>query len=287
MKKIFVICMILGAFFSSFAQDDVATAYYVNTMGNDKNDGLAELSAFKTLQYAVEMASRNKIKRIIVVGRLSERNASVLHVENTGADEIIITGKPNANASEKAVLTYTGSGWSGGVSISGKSNICFENIEFSGNQAASGIEVSVGALVTLGNGVKIKNNHSATGGGIRIYQNGILIIKDGAEISGNTCTEYTYGNGRSAQGKGGGIEVGDGVVIMYGGIISGNKVDGEGGGICLSGGQFIFHGGTITGNEAAEGGGVFIEYGHIWPQNGKIVGNKSEYGDTNIRQREN
>jgi hypothetical protein len=114
-----------------------------------------------------------------------ERNNPVLNVENTGVDQILIMGKQNANNVERAVLTYSGSRWSGGISIKGKSNIGFKDIDISGNQDSSGLEVSVGAIVTLRNGTRILNNHSATGGGVFI-EHGSIWPQNGRIINNNS-----------------------------------------------------------------------------------------------------
>lgn len=261
MRRIAAYACLCLALLLATAQAAPVASYYVSGTGNDGHDGLSETTALRSLAYAVDMAShKGGAKRIIVTGRLSSATP-LLHHNDTGLREIVITGKPGAPAHERAVLTYTGGDYSGGITLRGKSKIRFEHIEMSGNPNASGLEVSEGAMITLGPGAKITRNHNyGDGGGVRVYRGGILVMEDGAEIAYNRCSTSTYGLAENFRpGNGGGISLEDGIAVIYGGRIAHNTVDGAGGGIYNSG-YLLWYDGVITKNTASQGGGIY-QYG--------------------------
>ena len=103
-------------------------------------------------------------------------------------------------------------------------------------------------------------------------------MEDGAEISYNRCSTATYGlAGNSRPGGGGGIFLGSGIVLIYGGRIAHNTVDGVGGGICLSSGYLLWYDGVITKNEASQGGGIY-QYGDTYHDVGPYVGTRTGAG---------
>lgn len=276
MGRIAVYACLCLALLLAPAQAAPVASYYVSATGNDGHDGLSETTALRSLDHAVNMASnRGEIKHIIVIGRLSSATPLLDH-NDTGLREIVITGKPDAAAHERAVLTYTGDDYSGGIGLRGKSKIRFEHIEISGNPNASGLEVSEGAMITLGPGAKITRNHNyGDGGGVRVYRGGILVMEDGAEISYNRCSTFTYGRaGNSSPGDGGGISLEDGIAVIYGGRIVHNTVDGVGGGI-YSSGYLLWYDGVITKNKANQGGGIYLyrgTYNDVAPYVGRTAG---------------
>jgi hypothetical protein len=150
-----------------------------------------------------------------------------------------------------------------------------------GNNTAPLITVDGGKLV-LEDGVVVQGNtnvysSSNAGGGIRVSNNGILLMK-GGKISGNAAD---YG--------GGGVYVSSGTFTMEAGEISGNTADsssyggngGSGGGVYVSGGTFFtMKGGKISGNTASInfGGGVYVFGGTFTMEAGEISDNSSTYG---------
>jgi predicted outer membrane repeat protein len=105
-------------------------------------------------------------------------------------------------------------------------------------------------------------NLTVTGGtlspGAGAYiRNGTLILEDGAAITGN---EINVSNG-----KGGGIYVGEGgILIMNGGSIKDNKSGNDGGGLYIAGtnanpGKASIYNGTIENNTARYGGGIYVQ----------------------------
>lgn len=265
-KTAVYICLCVLAMLLAPAWTGHGASFYVSATANNDNDGLSEENAFDSLWYAVALASgRADIERVIVTGKLSF--PSVINWNDTSSREILITGKAHAADHERAVLTYTGDAFSCGITISGKSKIRFEHIEISGTTDASGLCVRDGAMVTLGSGATITRNHNAgDGGGVYVSTSGILVMEDGAEISHNECSTYVYGldGAKEMQGRGGGLYLSDGVVIIYGGRIAHNTVDGAGGGIFIGGGHLIRHGGVITENTACAGGGIYKAYGDTY-----------------------
>jgi hypothetical protein len=278
-------------------------AYYVSAAGNDSNDGLTEATAFKTLGYALMKAVDDRIKTITVIGTLnqaseggdSQRVFSLVSFTDT---EILITGVPNVTGARRAVLSAAGTKKIG-MRIT-MSKIRFEHIEISGSPKR-GLEVSVDAEVTLGEGAAVRNN---SGGGVIIYtvkeemrdraKPGSLIL-DGGIVEGNRCTDeagagivvngaFTMKRGtvrnNTILGRnygGGGIFIDSSEpVTITGGEISGNKAPGAGG-VYIVDGRVTMTGGSITGNTATDVvGGVYVIGGAVFTQQGgTISGNKA------------
>jgi hypothetical protein len=129
-----------------------------------------------------------------------------------------------------------------------------------GNRVVEGTDLNQ-RYITVGNGVtltlrnitlKAVTNPSV----VRVASGGVLILEEGAVITGHTTT-YSEG--------GGGVYVaGGGTLIMKGGEISGNTATaGSGGAVYVeAGGAFTMSGGTIKNNTAnSGGGGVYVAAG--------------------------
>lgn len=230
MGRIAVYACLCLALLLATAQAAPVASYYVSGTGNDGHDGLSEKTALRSLDYAVDMTS-NKGESNTSSSRAgcpAQRLSFIIMIRGCG--RVSFTGKPDAAAHERAVPTYRGGDYSGGISIRGKSKIRFEHVEISGNPNASGLEASEGAMVTLGPGAKITRNHNyGDGGGVRVYRGGILAMEDGAEISYNRCSTSTCGlAGNFRPGDEGGISLQGGIAVIYGGRIAHNTVDGSG-----------------------------------------------------------
>ena len=164
MKKMMSICLmawvLLGAFASLNAQTTIQRSLYVSARGNDNNNGRSEETPYKTLEKAAETANAGAIKTITVIGTIAGGS-----IRQSGADEILITGKPDASAAERAVISSS-------INISGK--VRFSHIlltrEMTGNS---------GPTITLGTGVVVSNT---TGSGL--INIGTLIMTDDATITG-------------------------------------------------------------------------------------------------------
>jgi hypothetical protein len=128
------------------------------------------------------------------------------------------------------------------------------------------IEISAGGKLTMGDGVKLKNNKRSDGHGGGVYLNGGLFEMTGGEISGNS-TSYS----------GGGVYVDGGTFTMSGGMISGNTITGSGGGVYLRNrGIFRMTGGMISGNTSDNnGGGVLVWDGNFTMSSAVISGNST------------
>ena len=139
------------------------------------------------------MASKGAVKSITVLGILNKESEGhngtegLFIIENTGATEILITGKVNTTETERAILSGIGSYYGTEVHIE-SGIIKFENIEISGGGQArdptggkgGGLSLSSGT-VTLGNGAKICNNIADHGGG-GVYVRGGVFTLDGGDI---------------------------------------------------------------------------------------------------------
>jgi uncharacterized repeat protein (TIGR02543 family) len=168
---------------------------------------------------------------------------------------------------------------------SGKNNI---TIRLRG----SGAKRTISGNFLIGTGVTlVLENNIILHGKARVNSFGTLIMNEGSTITGNDIDLFWSGST-----IGGGVHVGEnGILIMNGGIISGNSVMGwqstysYGGGVAVNGGTFTMNSGTISGNTAKEdwssssyGGGVSVNSGTFTMNGGSIFGNtainSSSYG---------
>ena len=296
MKKIIfglvVILLVFGACVSSqqstqSAANSAGVSYYVRANGNDSNRGTSENAPFATLQKAIDAAIATPVKKITVIGTL---NTSVT-IRDSGAEEILITGKTDAHEREKAVLLVLNQIV---LEILGNSKIRLENITLQGktelnNAVSQGIAIN-GATVTLGSNTLITKFASTDGPGV-FMRSGNLYMTGNAAIAGNI-----------ARGSGGGIYMNAGTLIMDGNSVirdnearSTRRIDAGGGGIFLwSGTVELKENSLITGNKASVcGGGVYCagrliingisiwdienEWRHTF-ESGNIHGNSAENG---------
>ena len=172
------------------------------------------------------------------------------------------------------------------LSYSGKNNI---NITL--NSTANTINLSSnGIILTIDSGVTLTLNNITLNGRtnnndslVKINNNGVLILNEGAKITGNTIIS-------SIDAYGGGVYLNGGTLIMNGGQITGNSISvtntsytsyyGRGGGVYISSGVFTLNAGEISGNNIssvsygyAHGGGVYIADGMFNMNGGEILGN--------------
>jgi predicted outer membrane repeat protein len=225
--------------------------YYVSAGGSDRNDGLSEASAFRSLFKAVSEAAKTDIKTITVLGRLdiaSEQSSNkerVFIIQGTGRELLTIRGSGGAVLSGEGADRRV-------VLVKGVCNIRFENIEISGGRTSmegAGMGVGKYSEITLGPGAVVTGNQAGTvGGGIAVAPGGKVIL-DGGEISDN-----------STRGVGGGIAVvGTGSVFtMTGGVIKGNKAEGGGGVAVYENAVSNMSGGELSGNYASVAGGAVV-----------------------------
>jgi hypothetical protein len=254
------------------------TSYYVRADGSDTNAGTSEAAPFKTLAKAVQAASKTRVKTITVLGTLVGQT----EIKDSGADEILITGKANATGNEKAVITTAPGAAENGINITGNSNIRLEYLTVTGTRL-SGIWVKgKNTKLTLGRGVaitgngKFENSRVRTGGGV-LVDDGTLIMQADAAVKGNYAL-----NG------GGGVAVGGkGIFIM-----EDNAVVAENNALKFGGGVYVINGSTlelknnavIRGNTAEEdkfdsgGGGIFAyDSDVVMKDNSTVTGNSAPY----------
>jgi len=307
-------------------------SYYVRADGNDTNTGTSEDAPFKTLRKALELASQTTIKRITVIGTLVGETSTegldlasakqitkiidatswtpeqgvlqLLSNQNGVAQlvgsyddpnpyEILITGKPNATAVEKAVLTTDT-----GVALRIlNAAIRLENIEISGCKAGIAIVVNKSDL-TLAVGVKITRNIGNHGVGIYAVSS-TLIMRNNAEISYNEgmnghtglflsggsvgilLDDVLIAHNKSALGGGGIALNGSTLVMKNNAKISNNSAATGGGGIVAMADNengfisqiTISDNASVINNSAREGGGVFLTGELILRDNARITGN--------------
>ena len=296
MALIFAFVVVTGSVV--FAQQETL---YVSASG--RGDGSSEAKP-TSLQKAYVAVMARITKKIIIIGTI-DGNSSYNDLHNTDDNvftfnspnpgltrdygEIVITGKPGASGTERAVISAKGSGktavWVGDFKIR------FEHIEISDGEGKFGIGLFINdnTQVTLGPGAIVRNN---AGPGILV--SGTCII-DGGEVHNNARGVQIGKNGafilrngsirdNSPLAHGGGVLILDGGQFsMSGGTITGNRTATSnsyaGGGVGIAkGGRFTMTGGSITNNRAqSAGGGVCVMSGGRFDQNGGTVSGNQRY----------
>jgi hypothetical protein len=142
------------------------------------------------------------------------------------------------------------------------------------------VKVNGGGVLDLRAGAKITGNTNSItttnnrGGGVGVIANGTFIL-NGGEISNNKVTGSTsYGGGVYVTGSGASF-------IMNDGTISNNTTNtnnsGQGGGVYITGASasFTMKEGSISKNNAGTGGGVYVASSAIFNMTGGIIGGSS------------
>jgi hypothetical protein len=233
-------------------------AYYVQAEGNDANAGTSDNAPFKTLAHAIDMASRTRIKTIVVAGTLNSESENgysdqeIFSIANTGQETITIQGK---SIDERGMLT----------GIEGK--------------RVMGVDIT--STLILGENLVITGGKSVSGGaGIQINQG--TVILEGAEITGNVTESFSYiGAGGVCVASGAHLVMNKGS-INENATFSANAQGDIGGGIAVdSYGSVSINGGGIlnniartSGHGADAGGAVWINDGGLFRMSaGTIAGN--------------
>jgi hypothetical protein len=282
MKRILLIVFLVCAICVFASSQEII---FVSAGGNDNNSGLGEAEPLKTLSKALSLAEQLN-GRITVLGTLDVNSEtqnnrdSVFGLSANSDREIIITGKPGASGSEKAILSAKDSNKSV-VSVS-KGNIRFEHIEISNanGEGTGSVGVFVFSRMTLGQGAVVRDNNHF---GILISGEGAVCTIDGGEVRNNNSCAVVLNpnsflimqNGTIADNK---ADMGAGVFVaenakfeMYGGTIADNKAD-TGAGVLVAGNaKFEMYGGTITNNRADMGAGVVIMNNGIFEMTGGTI----------------
>jgi len=187
------------------------------------------------------------------------KSGVIILMKGTGAERII------SLSSTTGSLFTVGSG----VRLVLDNNITLKGIS---NNNASLVNVNSGGVLEMKAGAKItgnsRNGKDSHGGGVSVFNGGTFTMS-GGEISGN-----------SASSNGGGVNVWqNGAFAMNGGKISGNTSS-HGAVSVFGGGTFTMSGGEISGNTASNaGGGVTVSEDGIFNMDGgKISGNTSGGG---------
>jgi hypothetical protein len=249
--------------------------YYVSAEGDDANNGLSEKGAFKTLSKAVTLAATGTIKRIVILGALDEQSEanddaeSVFIIHNTGFDEITISGKDDSTSGE-----MLGGNGKRVISITGKSNIRFENIHISGGDTedkGGGIYAVNGPNITLGKNAVLSGNCSSEGGGINVEDGSLTLLQNAAirdnaastDEGGGAVLYYSYftmeDNAEISMNSSGGVILVSCVGLMRDdAAIKNNQCEYDGGGIMLVDTHFTMSDDSrISMNKAGrDGGGI-------------------------------
>jgi hypothetical protein len=234
---------VLTALCAAFAFGQTAPrSYYVRADGDDNNNGRSEETPFKTLSKAVEAAKAGLVKTITVIGTISSRDE--IRILNPGADEILITGKEDAEEAEKAVIEAVN-----GISIAGPGKVRFTHIRLVRESRApptgSVLLEILSSAVTLGVNTVVTGNigYLVTVSATSSYSedqaggaSGTLTMTDNAVVTGNTAYAGVNLSGgarlvmkdtASITGNKTNGVAGSGIVVMSGSAqISGNKENG-------------------------------------------------------------
>jgi hypothetical protein len=239
------------------------TSYYVRANGNDSNAGTSEDAPFKTLERAVRAASGTSVKTITVIGTLDGQT----EIKDSGADQILITGKAGASDSEKAVLTISAER-TNTIKIAGNSNIRLECLTVTGPvntlsfiyADGNDTKLTLGRdAVILGNGYNAEYYRPNYGGGILVI-NGTLTMLDNAMVTNCFAS------------AGGGVAVAyNATLIMQDNAVISNNIagsdhfdNGGGGGIYSLQGKIILRDNAkVTGNTANHAGGIILRFSSI------------------------
>jgi hypothetical protein len=126
-----------------------------------------------------------------------------------------------------------------------------------------------GSLLTIPEGVTVflkditlRGCDTNTRALITVENGGVLVMKEGAEITGAARSPVDGGAVRVNEG---------GVFQMDGGGIRNNTGISNGGAVFISGGEFVMTGGEISGNQASNCGGVFMYNGGSFIMTGGTI----------------
>jgi len=319
MKKMMSFCLIVWVLLvtSLNAQTTIQRSLYVSAKGDDNNNGRSEETPYKTLEKAMEVANAGVIKTITVIGIIEEKiiieKRGRIEIYQNGADEILITGKPDASEEERAIINTN-------ISVSGK--VRFTHIRLTGGIGGGYITMGAGVVVsnTGGDGISYVSTlimtddaaitscagRGVAGGGTVIMSENTSITSNGkggisvgtvtmsgnAKVSNNNgsgihCDELTMSgnteingnrNDDRFYGEGGGVYVNKSLTMSGKARIINNTSTDRGGGVYVDANCSISGNATISGNIAKQGGGIYLFRGTITMEGGEISGNKAEYG---------
>ncbi|MCL2144869.1 MAG: right-handed parallel beta-helix repeat-containing protein [Endomicrobia bacterium] len=270
-----------AAYADDVKQENSEKAYFVKSNGKDTNDGRSIEAPLKTIEKAVEMASKGVIKKIIVIGKIQANNRDGIIIDTNGSSQILITGIKDSPAKFTTAPDFFGKAKQDSdigrvISIRGNSKIVFEHVHITGGNVLNGggLYIDDGGDVVIGEGVKIYKNTAYNGGGIYVSNKAFCTIVSGEIYNNKAGTGITsgfgggiYGNvlitgnavisNNTVQGFGGGVS--GNVKVTGNAIIKNNKADSYGGGIHGegSGSVEIADNAIISNNEAKKGGGVY------------------------------
>jgi predicted outer membrane repeat protein len=291
-RKVLTVLLVMTALSAAYAQTTVQRSLYVSAQGDDNNNGRSETTPYKTLRKAVEAANAGVIKTITVIGTIDRGDVS-----QSGADEILVTGKPDASGAERAVI-------SGSISVRGKVRFTHIRLGSISNFSSEGtVTLGAGVVVTNPNGsgvggvstlimtddatitgckeegvssgsVTMSGNASITNNGKAGIDNGYstVTMSGSAKVSDNkgtgvNCNTLTMSENAEISGNvnaatsgntdGGGARV-NRLTMSGDAKIINNTARGNGGGVYVSGTSAISGNALISGNTARNGGGIYF-----------------------------
>lgn len=221
-------------------------------------------------------------------------------------NSVVIDGGGNYEGTQGGGLAATGS----------NRNVTFTHVTLQNASAVNGgvLYVDQGATLTLEDCTVRGGTAGATGGGVRVYRDGALTLRDETIINANlvtgtinsggagvavyhgamTMTQNSNvglggGGGNASADSGGGIWLQSSRLYLDDSFVVGNQATNQGGGVLASGTSLIeLHGfsgigfwgsPTTFSNTATHGGGVYISglSGLVAHDNSKIAGNAADF----------
>ena len=305
------VMLALAAFGAAYAQTTVQRSLYVSAQGDDSNNGRSEATPYKTLEKAVEMANAGVIKTIMVIGTITT-NWERFAISQSGADEILVTGKPDASGAERAVISKE-------VYVDGK--VRFTHIRLTrvfgsatvtlgagavvaNNPFYAGVEVQtvimtddatitgcarrgvIGSTITMSDNASITNNYGGISGetvtmsgNAKVSDNksrGVscvtLTMSENAKISGNVNSSPSGYDG------GGGVKCGT-LTMSENAEISGNVSSrNDAGGVYVSSLNMSGNAKIINNTSSMDGGGAYVSDNSTISGNALISGNTAKNG---------
>ncbi|WP_458455318.1 Ig-like domain repeat protein [Methanobrevibacter sp.] len=184
-------------------EEPVQGVIYVSEEGDDSNDGKSQQTAVATIKHAIELASENEGKIIILEGRyvITETLNVIDDLDITGEGTVTIDGNSlgilenNANLN-LTNLIFTNAKLATGSVIKDNGNATINNCTFfscvtTGSSSAGPVNNLKGTMII--NDSKFYNNSGARG--IIASQSGTKLIINNSEIYDNDCTSFTNAYG--------------------------------------------------------------------------------------------
>ena len=247
-------------------------AFYNGVLYAAGSDGV-DVKAGQPNPVTINMTQSDNL--FLLVSNLTEWNTACTTITGSPAQNYVINITDNFNIPSTGTNTF---GTAANITLTSSGN---RILTLSNN--GSLLIISGNQTVTIQN-LELKGHISNNAALIQVNNNGKLVLRSGARISGNTYTTSTTVTG------GAGINVNNGTLEIAGGEVSDNIVNGSvtnigGGGIfAANNSTLLMTSGAIRGNSisnnssgstASRGGGIYMVNSGYFEMTGGIIENNS------------